>query len=207
MLIFLDKKLAFLAVPKAGSTSYEAALRRHCSIEARRPTNARHCTARRWDREWAPFIRNSFGKEIELMAIIREPRARLGSWYRYRLGQDRNHPSRHLTFEEFVRASLADKPPPEAQIGSQDVFASGADGNIRIDHLFCFENREPLDAFLRDRFGEEIEIGHRNASQDADLTLSKETAERLAHARSSEFALHQKVSLKGYLHTPQSTAR
>ena len=204
MLIFLDQNLVFLAVPKAGSTAFEAALRPFASIEVRSPPNHRHMTARRYRKTWAPFLKRVWSAGPETIALLREPKARLESWYRYRHAQGRAKSTVEMSFEEFVRASLTDDPPEAAKIGGQDNFTMGEDGEILVDHLFAVERPESLHAFLAGRFGGSVEIAPRNVSGDVDVTLSQETEGALLEARAREYALYEKVAEAGHLHTPQT---
>ncbi len=204
MLIFLDRNLTFLAVPKAGSTAFETALRPFASIDVRSPPNHRHITARRYRKAWGPFLKRVWDAEPETMAILREPRERLESWYRYRHTGTRAKSTAEMSFEEFVRASLSDDPPEPARIGMQDTFTCDHDGRVLVDHLFAIEHPEPLHAFLAGRFDEPVHIPARNVSDQTDVTLSPETEGALIEARAREYALYETVAETGYLHTPQS---
>ena len=84
MLLFWKAKLVLLAVPKTGTTALEAALLAHADTAILNPPEKKHLTARRWRNQLAPFFENRGTRQIETMAIIREPRDWLGSWYRYR---------------------------------------------------------------------------------------------------------------------------
>ena len=203
MLIFLDRNLTFLAVPKAGSTAFETALRPHASIDVRSPPNNRHMTARRYRKAWGPFLKRVWNAEPETIAILREPRARLESWFRYRHSGTRAKSTAEMSFEDFVLASMSTAPPEPARIGMQDTFTCDEAGKILVDHLFTVENPAPLHAFLAERFGMPISIAQRNVSGEVDVSLSPGTEDAMRAARAGEYALYKKVAETGHLHTPQ----
>ena len=198
MQIFLNQKLAFLAVPKAGSTSYEAAMRPHASIDVRSPPRARHITARRFDKRWRPFLKKSWGVEPETVAVLRDPLDRLKSWYKYRSSPERRNTVSGLSFDDFVRAIVSDDPPPAARIGAQDAFVSDANGEIAVTHLFALETPEPLDDFLSGILGRAIVPDRLNVSPAAEVDLSPETEALLQEKRAGEFALYRAVRDAGH---------
>ncbi|MEM0949997.1 MAG: sulfotransferase family 2 domain-containing protein [Pseudomonadota bacterium] len=204
MQIFLGQNLTFLAVPKAGSTAFETAFRPYTSIDVRSPPNDRHITAKRYRRTWEPFLKRVWDAEPETMAILREPTARLESWYRYRHAGDRAKSTAEMSFEEFVRASLKDSPPEAARIGKQDTFTCDKGGQVLVDHLFAIENPDPLHDFLAERFDQQVQIGARNISDPVDVSLSQEVEGALIEARAGEYALYETVAETGYLFTPQN---
>lgn len=199
MQIFLDENLVFLAVPKAGSTAYETALRPRASIDVKGPPGDRHMTARRFRRTWAPFLKRVWNAAPETMAVLRHPRARLESWYRYRRQDARDKSTAAMSFDDFVRAVLSDAPPDAARIGSQAAFVSDRRGKVMVDHLFALEAPDPLAVFLEARFGSAFAVRRANVSPAADVSLSAETEALLARSRAAEFALYDRVRSAGHL--------
>ena len=156
-------------------------------------------TARRYQQTWAPFLKRVWKIRPQTMAILRHPRTRLESWYRYRLTAGGAQSTSGMSFDAFVREVLSDSPAEPARIGAQDQFACDPDGNVLIDHLFVLEQPGPLMAFLAERFGKEIEPETRNISPDADVNLTQDTEKLLNQRRASEFALYHRVAKTGHL--------
>lgn len=197
--IFFEQKLVFLAVPKAGSTSCESALRQFASVEIISPPKRRHMTSRRFQRTLGVELEREHNSKFETIAILRDPLERLASWFKYRTRQSRKKCTAGMTFEDFVGLSLRDCPPPEAKIGSQDRFVQSTTGEILIDHLFCIENPEPFIAFASDRFQYPVELERLNESPTADTALSEESKALLYSCRKREFELYSKVRDAGHL--------
>ena len=183
MQIFFDQKLVFLAVPKAGSTSCEAAFRRFASVDVISPPGRRHMTSRRFQRTLRAKLEREHKSRFETFAVLRDPLDRIASWFRYRKRQGSNKSTAGLTFDEFVRLTLHDCPPPAAKIGSQDCFVKSEFGDILVDHLFCIENPAPFIAFATDRFQFPIILEHLNKSPAIDMTLSEEIKSLFANAK------------------------
>ena len=199
MQVFLDQNLTFLAVPKAGSTAIEAALKPFASIEVKDPPQDRHMTARRYRKTWEPYLRESFAARPETFAVLRHPLSRLESWFRYRSHPQRAHSTAGMSFEEFMMAVLSEDPPEPARIGSQDVFVTDRAGTIIVDHLFTLEDQGPLLAFLGDRFGTSVALETRNRSDLRETELSARTEGLLYEVRAREFALYDRVVEAGHL--------
>lgn len=198
MQVFHDQNLVFLAVPKSGSTALETALRPLASIDVRGPPVDRHMTVRRFRRTWGPFLKRVWNAEPETLAVLREPRARLESWYRYRHARGNAKSTFSMSFEEFVLAVLSDAPPEPARIGSQHAFVSDRRGSVAVTHLFTLENLAPLSAFLESRFGRSVPLRRKNASPEIDVSLSPETDAFLRRQRDAEFALYEEVARAGH---------
>ena len=197
MLVFSAQSLAFIAVPKTGTTAIEMALRPHADIIFAK--HRKHMTAQRFRRKVAPFLEDTFKIRPDCMAVIRDPEEQIRSWYRYRKGERQRGSSKStfdLSFDAFVRDVIAADPPPHAGIGSQWNMLTG-DGAVLVDHLFAYEDQPVLRAFLDDRFGTAIEIKVRNVSPPADAPLSAETRAALRQARAEEFALYDRVRAAG----------
>lgn len=202
MQIFFEQKLVFLAVPKAGSTSCEAALRRFASVDVISPPERRHMTSRRFQRTLGVQLEREHNSKFETIAVLRDPLDRFASWFRYRKRQNSKKDTVGMTFDEFVRLALSDYPPSAAKIGSQVRFVQSQSGEILIDHLFCIENPAPFLAFATDRFQYPIALEHLNKSPAADVTLSEENKALFFDCRKREFELYSKVRDAGHLRRP-----
>ena len=197
MLVFSAQNLAFIAVPKTGTTAVEMALRPHADIIFAK--QRKHMTAQRFHRRVAPFLEETFNMRLERMAVIRDPEEQIRSWYRYRSGtrqQGSDRSTLQISFDEFVRDVISDDPPPHAGIGSQWNMVTGG-GRVLVHHLFAYESQPVLRAFLDERFGERIEIRSRNVSPPVDAPLDDSTRRALRRARAEEFALHDRIREAG----------
>lgn len=203
MLVFLDKRLAFLAVPKTGTTAVEMALKSRADVILAR--GRKHTTAARYHNKVAPFLEDTFGTRPEAMAVMRDPVEQIRSWYRYRSGP-RQKGTRFSTngcsFDDFVRAVISDDPPEYAGIGSQFRFLTNGKGALQVSHLFAYEAQPTFRSFLAERFGEEIKLKEKNVSPPAHAPLSDAVEAELRSARADEFALYDRLcAAEGYLHT------
>ena len=208
MLVFDKAELAYLAVPKTGSTAVEAALRPHASLCFGKPF--KHITAQRFKNRVAPFLRDSLELKVETCAVIRDPLDHIRSWYRYRSRPTLDHEqnsTQGMDFDDFVRACLDDKPPPCAAIGSQFRFLSNARGKVIVDHLFAYEAMDQFQDFLTDRLGVEFDLALMNVSPHVETALSPCIEAQLRKTRRADFALHQELRRAGgYMRAPSTTA-
>lgn len=198
MLVFLDADLAFLAVPKTGTTAVEMALRDRADIVFQ--NGRKHITAQRYRKRVAPLLRSGFGTAPETVAVMRAPIDQLASWYRYRARdgvETAEKSTRGCSFDEFVRAAIAPDPPPFADCGSQFRFLTGGRGRLLVDHLFAWETPQHLLAFLSERLGAPVATEARNVSPCIDVTLSAEAEAALRDARAADFALHDRLMAAG----------
>lgn len=197
MLLFAREKLAFLAVPKTGSTAWAEALGDRADMVLRGPPALRHITLRRFRNRLLPILERSGVTGIETVAVIREPEAWLGSWYRYRARPALDGlpvSTRGISFETFVTAYLAEDRPPYADLGAQARFvAPGRDGR-GVDYLFRHDAPAALAAFLEARLGGPIALPVRNVSPPMALDLSAATRARLRRERAEDFALYEALA-------------
>jgi len=198
MLIFTQYGLAFIAVPKTGTTAVEMALKRKADIIITR--RLKHTTAMRFHRQVAPFVKSAYGVELERFAVMREPEEQIRSWYRYRcreakLGSGRS--TSDISFNEFVEAVISDKPPHFAGIGSQYRMLTSPRGKVLVHHLFAYERQVRFRAFLSDRFGEEVRLKQHNVSPAIDAPLDPELRKRLRLARAREYELYDRLMRAG----------
>lgn len=175
MMIFFNKRLAYLAVPKTGTSALERALGAKASTIFRDPPGLKHTNARGFEKKFRHLFERPNLPSIETMAVMREPIAWLGSWYRYRQRDALNgHPNstRSVSFDQFVEAYLSDIPPPYAHLGSQARFITDNQGDLLINHLFSYNDLESARHFLERRLSLKIELPKVNVSPRAKLDLS-----------------------------------
>ena len=192
MLLFWKAKLVLLAVPKTGTTALEAALLAHADTAILNPLEKKHLTARRWRNQLAPFFDNRGKRQIETIAIIREPRDWLGSWYRYRARPEISGSASStagMDFAQLVTGWLSDPEPEYARVGRQSRFVANAEGKIIVDHLFRYEDLGQAVDFLQQRLGVTLDLGRRNISPQADLSLPPALEARLQREAAADFDL------------------
>jgi hypothetical protein len=196
MLIFSDQKLAYLAVPKTGSTGIEAALAPYASIAFRSPPVIKHIPAYRFRRFVHPMLSAMTLNDIEIIAVIREPVSWLGSWYRFRGRAEldgMSESSAKMSFDAFVLAYLLPERPPVADVGSQLKFLTNGARQPLVHRLFKYEDSENLVEFMSDRLGFQFDLQRRNASPPRDFQLSATVESRLQSELSHEFQLHARA--------------
>ena len=191
MLVFWDQRLAFLATPKTGSTAIAAALESLSAVSIQRPPVLKHTTVHRYRRFVGPFLAAAAKDDFTLVALMREPRDWLGSWYRYRQREetDPERSTRGMSFDDFVRGWCSDPQPEFANVGSQGRFLRPrhAEG---VDRLFRYEEIETFVDFLEDRLGCEIILPRLNVSPTGQTDLSPATEALLHEAAAEDFALY-----------------
>ena len=121
MLVFAQQSLAFIAVPKTGTTAVEMALKRRADIVFTK--RFKHMTAQRFHSRMAPLLDEVYGLRPDRFAVMRDPEEQIRSWFRYRSRKGNrasDTDAAALSFDDFVKAVIADDPPAFAGIGSQD---------------------------------------------------------------------------------------
>ena len=193
MLVFYKERLAFLAVPKTGSTAYHSALSHRADFVVTGPPELKHAPVRRYDRFFQNMFRKMYDTEMEIMAVVREPVDWLGSWYRFRSRDDRighPHSTRDMSFDDFVRAYMQNPRPEFADVGSQDQFFRTRNNGFGAAHVFKYENQGKILDFLQDRLDMEISLNRENVSPKRALVLQPETEKKFRKNYSAEFARH-----------------
>ncbi|MDX1742656.1 MAG: sulfotransferase family 2 domain-containing protein [Ruegeria sp.] len=193
MLVFYKERLAFLAVPKTGSTAYHTALRDRADLVVTGPPDLKHAPVRRYDRFFQNIFRKMHDTEMEIMAVVREPLDWLGSWYRFRSRDDRighPHSTRELSFDDFVRAYMQSPRPEFADVGSQSQFFRTRSNGLGASHVFKYENQDKILDFLQDRLNMRINLQKENVSPQRELLLSRETEEEFRKRHAAEFSCH-----------------
>ena len=194
MLIFSRQNLAYLAVPKTGSTAIEMALRPRADIVFAK--HRKHLPARGFHNRVAPFLAKSFDLHPDRIAVLRDPVDQLSSWYRYRTSADlrgSDKSTADISFDQFVLDVISDDPPAHAGVGSQYRFLTSDQGEVLVHKLFAYSERRLLQGFLEDRFDAPLTFKSKNVSPQIDTPLSHETRERLRAARPEEFALYDRL--------------
>lgn len=200
LLIFARQKLVLLSVPKTGSTAYEEALTAHAAISVMAPPELKHSPVFRYNRYFRPMVERFAGPEADIVAVMREPIAWLGSWYRYR-SRDAlaGHPqsTRDIGFDAFVAGYCRGDQPVWARVGSQARFLEPQRNGTRVSHLFRYEDQAGFREFLEARLGVEIAPGTWNRSPARDLELTERTETRLRRKYARDFALYASIRPDG----------
>lgn len=196
MLVFWEARLAFLATPKTGSTAIAAALESLAAVSIQRPPLLKHTTVHRYRRFIGPYLAAASKDDFALVALMREPRDWLGSWYRFRRREETDpaKSTRDISFDQFVRAWCQEPRPEFADVGSQGRFLRPRQG-AGVDRLFRYEEIDRFVDFLEERLGCEISLPRLNVSPAADLALTADAAAQLRHAAAEDYALYH--SLQG----------
>lgn len=202
MQIYFKQNLAFLAVPKTGTTAYEMALRNEADIVFAK--RRKHMTAGQFQRRMMPFLKDFYDLAPERMAIMRDPIEQIRSWYRYRSKSGGKNNVQGRSFDEFVLATLQDPEPPFAAIGSQYGFLTMADGKQPVEHLFSYETQKVVRNWLETRFEKKLDFPIKNVSPNAPTPLSPDVEAKLREARAPEFALYDRILQAGGHLSPMS---
>lgn len=197
MLVFSDARLAFLAVPKTGSTAYHTALADRADVVITGPPQIKHAPVYRYNRWIRPMFERTCDIELETMALMREPISWLGSWYRYRRRpslQGQANATHDVSFDDFVLAYLKGKRPAFADVGSQAKFLEPQPNGVSVTYLFRYEDRERIREFLESRLDVTLSLGRENTSPKMALTLSPGVEKRLRRKCAAEFELYDSIA-------------
>ncbi|MFN3724161.1 MAG: hypothetical protein ACK4VZ_14070 [Paracoccaceae bacterium] len=195
MLVFWEQRLAILATPKTASTAIESALDSLAAVSIQRPPALKHTNVARFRRFVGPYLESAAGGPFTVVALMREPRDWLGSWYRYRSREDipmATRSTKSMEFEEFVQGWCCDPRPAFADVGSQARFLKGPDGH-GADRVFRYENIGSFIEFLEDRLDFQIILPQLNVSPMASMDLSPKTVAALNVAAAEDFALYNSL--------------
>jgi hypothetical protein len=192
MLVFWEERLAFLATPKTGSTAIAAALESLAAVSIQRPPLLKHTTVHRYRRFIGPYLEAASKDTFTVVALMREPRDWLGSWYRYRQreGTEPSKSTKGMTFDAFVRAWCSEPRPDFADVGSQERFLRPRQG-VGVDRLFRYEEIGTFVDFLEDRLGCEIVLPRLNVSPHGATDLSPQTLALLRDAAAEDYAMYE----------------
>ena len=197
MLVFYKERLAFLSVPKTGTTAYEAALASRADLVISEPPMLKHAPVYRYNRFIRPLYKNVCDVEMELMAVMREPISWLGSWYRFRARpfmDGKPNSTKGISFDEFVLAYMKGDKPGFADVGSQANFMKTQPNGTGITYHFRYEDQPRLQDFLQDRLGVSLELTRENVSPQMELKLSSEVEKRFRRKFAEEFDLYASIS-------------
>ena len=195
MLIFWEKRIVFLATPKAGSTAVEVALEPLSNLSVQRPAVLKHADATAYHRFIAPWLNSVCGEEFTTVALMREPINWLQSWYRFRLRDDEDtpdRPMREVNFDQFARDYTDPEPPAYAQVGSQTDFLSysGARG---VDRIFRYEDMAGFINFMEDRLNCAITLPRINVPPHVETPLSPATEAALRGKLAPDLQLYHEL--------------
>ncbi|WP_145996709.1 gamma-glutamyl kinase [Monaibacterium marinum] len=191
MLVSLKAGIAYLAMPKTGSTAIEAALAPDSDILMSGHPNLKHMRLRRFERYVRPLLPAS---DVETVAVIREPIEWLSSWYRYRSRPQldgRPNSTAQISFNEFVEAWLQDDPPAYARVGKPAEFLAPPQDGPEISHLFRYDAFDMFVEFLSDRFDRSLAVPHMNVSPAIDVDLSPALRAQLCENLSADYELYE----------------
>ena len=191
MLVFWEQRLAFLATPKTGSTAIAAALESLAAVSIQRPPLLKHTTVHRYRRFIGPFLEAASKENFTLVALMREPKDWLGSWYRFRQREETEagKSTRGMSFDAIVRAWCQDARPDFADVGSQGKFLRARQG-VGVDRLFRYEEIGTFVQFLEERLGCEIILPRLNVSPPGATELTAETEAVLREVAAEDFDLY-----------------
>ncbi len=193
MLVFYKERLAFLSVPKTGSTAYHSALRTRADLVITHPPELKHAPVRRYDRFIQNMFRKMYDTEMEIMAVVREPIDWLGSWYRFRRREDRighPHSTRDLSFDAFVQAYMQTPQPEFASVGSQSQFFRTRNNGVGASHVFKYDHQDRIVDFLQNRLNYDFTLQRENVSPPAETILSSETEAAYRKHSKADFAVY-----------------
>lgn len=196
MLVFFKERLAFLSVPKTGTTAYEAALAPRADMVISEPPMLKHAPVYRYNRFIRPMFLKVCDAELELMAVMREPVSWLGSWYRYRhrpFMQGKPNSTFGISFDDFILAYMKGDKPGFADVGSQLNFMKSQPNGTGITHYFKYEDQPRLQAFLKERLDVDLTLARENVSPAMELTLSTDVEVRFKRKFADEFALYDSI--------------
>ncbi len=196
MLVFFKERLAFLSVPKTGTTAYQTALSARADMVIAEPPMLKHAPVYRYNRFIRPMFKNVCDAEMELMAVMREPISWLGSWYRFRqrpFMDGKPNSTKGLSFDEFVLAYMKGDKPDYADVGSQLNFMKTQPNGTGITHHFRYEDQTALKRFLEERLEVTLDLKRENVSPQLELTLSAEVETRLRRKFADEFMLYDSI--------------
>jgi hypothetical protein len=196
MLVFWEQRLVILATPKTGSTAIEAALDSLAAVSIQNPPALKHTNVESYHRFVGPYLEATSGGSFTVLALMREPRDWLGSWYRYRQREDIPDSARcapELSFDQFVRDWCALPRPVHADVGSQAEFLAPAGGRP-ADRIFRYENIDGFIDFLEDRLDFKILLPKLNVSPRASVELSPQTEKLLEQAAAADYRLYHSLT-------------
>lgn len=193
MLVFWKPKLVFLATPKTGTMAIAAALESLAAVSIARPPALKHTSVRRYHQFLHPYLKAASGGDFNVVAMIREPRDWLGSWYRFRQQDgitDAQESTADVSFDEFVQAYCREARPEFANVGSQAEFLAPSNANW-VDQLFRYEDISAFVHYLEEKLDCEILLPRLNVSPPGSLELRAKTEALLHSFAAKDFAMYR----------------
>lgn len=197
VLVFWKERLAFLAVPKTGTSAYEKALSARADMAILNPPELKHAPVYRYNRFFRPMFEKMGAEDMETLAVMREPVSWLSSWYRYRqrpFMTGKPNSTEGISFDEFVDGYCKGNRPGFANVGSQAKFLEPRPNGTRVTHLFRYENQAGLIDFLQDRLGVTLDLPRENVSPAMEVSLSPRMTDKLQRKCAAEFELYDSIS-------------
>ena len=194
MLISVRRQLAFLAMPKTGTTAVEQSLAPLCEIVFGGRPDVKHMNLRGFQRFMLPYLETVGAGDVETVCVVREPVDWLSSWFRYRSrpaldGTPKS--TKGMDFARFIEGYLERPQPAFARTESMSHFVSDRKERPAVTHLFRYDRMDGLVAFLSARFRKEISLATVNVSPRVEASLPKALRARLEVERADDFAIYQ----------------
>lgn len=196
MLVFWKERLTFLAVPKTGTSAFEAALAPRADMVVRNPPELKHAPVYRYNRFFRPMFDKMGAEDMDTVAVMREPISWLGSWYRYRqrpFMSGKPNSTQGISFDEFVEGYCRGNRPGFADVGSQAKFLEPRPNGTRVTHLFRYDDQPALIAFLEARLDMSLTLERLNVSPPGPLDLSPRVEAKLRRKCAAEFDLYDSI--------------
>ncbi|SMO36616.1 sulfotransferase family protein [Paracoccus laeviglucosivorans] len=196
MLIFWEKRLVFLATPKAGSTAIEASLESLANLSVQRPAELKHTDLKSYRRHIEPWLHEATGDHFTTVALMREPIDWLRSWYRFRLRDDIDDPDHRMvgiSFAGFAQDYSGADRNLTAGIGAQADFLTH--GSDQVDRIFRYDQIEDFTHFLEDQLDCAINLPRVNVPPTVDVTLDPATEAALRQTLADDLALYDQIGM------------
>ena len=206
MLVMLKARLAYLAMPKTGTTALQAALRGHSQMIFTRDPRQIHLHAAYVERFIRPYLTAIGETKVETVCQIREPVSWLESWWKYRstdAAAAQGKSTAGISFDIFAGEYLDGADRPYLDISRPLGFLADDSGKVLVDRIFRYEEMDHFLGFLSDRLGERVTIKRRNSSPPRPAPLSKDMRARLE----AYFAPEMEIWEGGCDRDPRSAVR
>jgi hypothetical protein len=183
----------FLAMPKAGSSVLQGSFAKHAQILVRHPPMAKHMSAARYERVFAPWLarcgypRSSY----ETMCLVRNPLDRAVSWWKYRARPElRGKPNftGDISFATFAERLISG----DVGLGTATNFVTDKDGKVIVDRLYRYDNLDVAAAWMASCLGIPTpNLPHVNVSPRREAGLDPAGRARLEEHFASDLALYE----------------
>lgn len=183
----------FLAMPKTGSSVLQGSFARHAQILVRHPPMAKHMSAARYERVFAPWLaRCGYPRDsYETMCLVRNPLDRAVSWWKYRARpelQGKPNYTGDMSFATFAERLVAG----DIGLGTATNFVTDKDGAVIVDRLYRYDNIEVAAEWMASCLGIRTpELPHVNVSPQREPDLDARGRARLEEYFASDLALYE----------------